>query len=69
MKQADIIQLSAEELQERLTEEKNLYSKLKINHAVSPVENPMKLRTTRKTIARLLTETNKRAKQTKNQPS
>ena len=69
MKQADIIQLSAEELQERLTEEKNLYSKLKINHAVSPVENPMKLRTTRKTIARLLTETNKRAKQTKNQPA
>lgn len=56
MKQADIKGLSTKELQEKFTEETATYTKLQLSHAVSPIENPMKIRTTRKTIARLATE-------------
>ena len=56
MKNSFIKELSTDELVDRIAEEKNLYSKLRINHSVSPVENPMKVRTARKLIARLQTE-------------
>ena len=35
-------------------------TKMKMNHAVSPLENPMLIRTTRRNIARLMTELRKR---------
>ncbi|MFN8714820.1 MAG: 50S ribosomal protein L29 [Bacteroidia bacterium] len=60
MKQKDIAQLSVAELRERLTEEQGMLSKMKLNHQVSPIENPMKIRATRRTIARLQTEISKR---------
>ncbi|MGL5891250.1 MAG: 50S ribosomal protein L29 [Bacteroidia bacterium] len=60
MKQKDIAQLSVAELRERLTEEQGMLSKMKLNHQVSPIENPMKIRTTRRNIARLQTEISKR---------
>ncbi len=37
-----------------------MLTKMKLNHAVSPLDNPMKLRFARKNIARLLTELKKR---------
>lgn len=60
MKKEDIRELTTEELQLRLEEEKNLYSKLKMNHAVSPIENPMKIRTVRRGIAMINTELTQR---------
>lgn len=60
MKQKIIRELSTNEIREKLTEEKSMYSKMKLNHAVSPIENPMKLRLSRRTIARLKTELNVR---------
>ena len=60
MKQSEIKELSTDNVKIQLAEVKNLYSKLKLNHAVSPLENPLKIRTTRKTIARLTTELNTR---------
>ena len=56
MKQQVIRELSAIELRERLEEEKKQYLKLKMNHAVSPLENPMKIKDYQKTVARMLTE-------------
>lgn len=56
MKQQVIKELSTSELKERLIEEKKQYLKLKMNHAVSPLENPMKIKDYQKTIARMLTE-------------
>ena len=56
MKQADIKQLSTSELRDRVKEEKATLSKLKLNHAVSPIENPLKITFSRKTVARLKTE-------------
>lgn len=60
MKQEVIRELSTQELKERLDEERNQLSKLKMNHAVSPLENPNVIKQYRKTIARILTELRKR---------
>ncbi len=56
MNQADIKQLSTSDLRERVIEEKSALAKLKLNHSVSPIENPMKITFSRKTVARLQTE-------------
>jgi large subunit ribosomal protein L29 len=56
MKQADIKQLSTSDLRDRVKEEKATLSKLKLNHSVSPIENPLKITFSRKTVARLKTE-------------
>ena len=60
MKQSEILKLSNEELSERLGESKKSYSELKMTHAVSPLENPIQLRTLRRTVARIATELTKR---------
>ena len=56
MKQQDIKQLSTSDLAERIKEEKGALAKLKLNHAVSPIESPVKITNSRKTVARLQTE-------------
>jgi large subunit ribosomal protein L29 len=56
MKQQVIRELSDSELLERLEEEQSQLLKLKFNHAVSPLENPMKISAYKKTVARLQTE-------------
>ena len=58
MKKSEIEKLSLEDLQDKLTEFKKQLSDLKMNHAVSPLENPLQIKTIRKTIARLLTAIN-----------
>lgn len=60
MKQADINQLSISDLRERVQEEKSVLAKLRLNHAVSPIENPAKITDSRKTVARLNTELRKK---------
>ncbi len=61
MKKEDIKELTNDEVRLRLAEEKTLYTKMKMNHAVSPIENPMKIREVRRGIAMLHTELTKRA--------
>ncbi len=63
MKKEDIKDLSTEELRLRLQEEKMLYAKMKMNHAISPIENPMKIRATRRGVAMIHTELTKRVKE------
>lgn len=55
-----IREMTTAELIERLEEEKQQLVKLKLNHAVSPLENPNKIKVYRKTIARLMTELHSR---------
>jgi len=55
MKNSEIRALSFEELTQKIVSEKEAMQKLKFAHAISPIENPMKLRATRKMIARLKT--------------
>ena len=44
------------ELQQKIASEREAYGKMKFAHAISPIENPIKIRETRKLIARLETE-------------
>jgi large subunit ribosomal protein L29 len=60
MKNAVIKEMTTSELLERLTEENKQLTKLKINHAVTPLENPMKIKEYKSTIARIKTELRKR---------
>ena len=53
-------ELSTAEIKERLDNERAMYQKMLLNHAVSPIENPNKSKESRKNIARCLTELRKR---------
>ncbi len=55
MKASEIRGLSISELEEKIAAAKLDLEKMKLNHAISPLENPMKIRQTRKDIARMLT--------------
>jgi len=55
MKNSEIRALSIDELKSKIIGEKEALQKLKFAHAVSPIENPMKIRETKKLIARLKT--------------
>lgn len=60
MKKQDLSQLSTSDLLQKIGDETNALKKLRLSHTVSPVENPLKIRTTRREIARLQTELRKR---------
>jgi len=60
MEQEVIRELSTDDLKERLEEETKQLVRLKLNHAVSPLENPNKIKAYRKIIARIKTELRKR---------
>jgi large subunit ribosomal protein L29 len=49
-------ELSTAELKEKLDNERVNYQKMQMTHAVSPLENPNKIKESRKNIARCLTE-------------
>ena len=55
MKTSEIEKLSLEDLNDRLAEFRKQLSDLKMNHSISPIENPLQIKTVRKTVARLLT--------------
>ncbi len=55
MKTSEIKELTVKEIEERLENEKNLIFRQKMNHAINPLDNPMKIRETRRNIARLET--------------
>ena len=61
MKQSEIKNLSIAELQERLSNTKKSYNDLKMAHAISPIENPLQIRSIRKSVARLATELTKKS--------
>ena len=56
MKSSEIKELTIQELTERLESEESMMVRMKMNHAVSPLDNPNKIIETRKNIARLKTE-------------
>ncbi len=60
MRYTEIEKLSDLELGESLKVEKDTLTKLKFAHAISPIENPMKISTSRKLVAKLSTEISKR---------
>ena len=55
MKTAEIKEMSVQDLQERVAAEKARLATMKVQHAVSPVENPSEIKKTRRDIARMMT--------------
>ncbi len=60
MKNSEVRELSTKELLERIDTEKENLVRMRLNHAVSPLDNPIKLRDLKSDIARLMTELRKR---------
>ncbi len=60
MKAQVLIDMPENELNDLLIAEKDRLVKMKMSHAVSPMENPLQIKFTRKTIARVMTEISKR---------
>jgi len=55
MKTSEIKELTTKEIVERIDIEKENLVRLRLNHAVSPLDNPLKLKEAKKSIARLKT--------------
>ena len=60
MKISEIRELSTQELLERVDAEVAAYAQKRINHSISPMENPSQLKQQRKLIARMKTELRQR---------
>ena len=60
MKIAEIRELSTQELLDRVDAEVAAYAQKRINHSISPMENPSQLKQQRKLIARMKTELRQR---------
>ncbi len=60
MKTSEIKELTDKELLERLDAEKNHLSRMKMNHAISPPDNPLQIKDIRRNIARFATELRQR---------
>ena len=60
MKIAEIRELSTQELLERVDAEVAAYAQTRINHSLTPMENPSQLKQQRKLIARMKTELRQR---------
>lgn len=66
MKTSEIKELTDKELLERLDAEKNHLVHMKMNHAISPLDNPLQIKDIRRSIARFATELRQREFKNKN---
>ncbi|MBN1951442.1 MAG: 50S ribosomal protein L29 [Bacteroidales bacterium] len=55
MKASELKELTIKEIEEKIENEESLMVKMKLNHTVSPLDNPQKIKVTRRNIARLKT--------------
>ena len=60
MKAIVLTEMPINELNDLLESEKERLVKLKMSHAVSPLENPLSIKFARKQVARIMTELYKR---------
>ncbi len=56
MKTSEIKELSTPDLIERIDTEKTILVRMRLNHAITPLDNPQKIKQAKITIARLMTE-------------
>lgn len=55
MRASELREMTIQELEERLSVERDHLHELRMAHAISPLENPMQFRATKKVIAQILT--------------
>jgi large subunit ribosomal protein L29 len=63
MKQQEITSMSVQDLKDHIANNSDRLVKMRLAHKVSPMENPLQIRSLRRTIARLKTELTKREAQ------
>mgnify|MGYP002634389960 CR=1 FL=1 len=63
MKSSVIREMTTEEIEDKLVDERATVAKMKMQHAISPLENPLVLKEKRKDVARLMTELTARSKE------
>tara|TARA_B100002052_G_C15354964_1_gene364264 strand:+ start:18 stop:215 length:198 start_codon:yes stop_codon:yes gene_type:complete len=62
MKDTSLTEMPINELNDLLISEKDRLNKLRMSHAVSPLENPLSIKYSRKKIARIMTQLSLRKK-------
>ena len=60
MKSSEIKELSTQEILERIDNETTALTRMKLNHAITPLDNPNVIGKSRRVIARLKTELRQR---------
>ncbi|MFA6872300.1 MAG: 50S ribosomal protein L29 [Bacteroidaceae bacterium] len=60
MKNSEILDMSTKDLAEEIGTKRAELNKMEIDHIITPLENPMLVRSTRRDIARMLTELRRR---------
>ena len=60
MKSKELKEIETKDLAERLEAEVAKYNQMKLNHAITPMENPSQIRAARRDIARMKTELRQR---------
>ena len=60
MKTKELKELETSELAERMEAEVARYNQMKLNHTISPLENPSQIKAVRRDIARMKTELRQR---------
>ena len=55
MKIKEITELADKDLREKLAQSEAAYNQLKLNHQISPLENPSQIKAARRDIARMKT--------------
>ncbi|MCD8202689.1 MAG: 50S ribosomal protein L29 [Prevotella sp.] len=60
MKSKEVRELDTKELEERLEAEVTKYTQMKLNHAITPLEDPSQIKKSRRDIARMKTELHQR---------
>ena len=60
MKIKEVRELETKDLAERIEAEGAKYNQMKLNHAITPLENPSQIKAVRRDIARMKTELRQR---------
>ena len=60
MKMKEVRELETKDLAEKIDAEVAKYNQMKLNHAITPLENPSEIKKTRRDIARMKTELRQR---------
>jgi large subunit ribosomal protein L29 len=55
MKSSEIIEMAPQEIEERIDTLSQELVRMRLNHTISPLENPLKIKHTRRDIARMKT--------------
>ena len=63
MKASELRELTVKELEEKIENEKSFLVKQRLSHAVSPLDNPLKLKEARKNVAKLKTVLSQKLKE------